>query len=284
MILNRFGKLAYSIIPILRRLSGQPFDSKNGNLVIHCCHHRAGTLWFSRILKSIAKYYHLSFSFADQKYFHQKPAIILDNHSHIDLSALPKSFRGSHIIRDPREMIISGYYYHLWTKEKWANIPIKELGPNIEQYWPLLPVSKIGCLTYKEYLNSLNKEEGIFAEIHRASTTCIRDMVAWNYRHPNFLELRYEDLLQDEEKSFLELFKHYNFSEQAINQSLGIALSYSFKKITGRDIGQVKEKSHIRSGGLGQWKSEFSEAHKKYFKMLHGNDLINLGYEKDLYW
>ena len=32
------------------------------------------------------------------------------------------------MIRDPRDVIVSGYFYHQWTDEPWANEPRPELG------------------------------------------------------------------------------------------------------------------------------------------------------------
>ena len=267
----------------LRSMFGEPFKGDSEHLILHGCHHRVGTLWFKGVLSSIAEYHGLPFILDDQSKLTNRPSIFMQSHSHVDFSLLPENYRGSHIIRDPRDIIISGYHYHLWTSEEWVNKPIKDLSPDIETIWSLLPVKKIRDMTYKQYLNSLSQEEGITAEIKRA-TTYIRKMVEWDYNNKNIFEFRYEDIMNDEQGIFRQLFQHYGFSENAIKKSLRIAETRSFKNVTGRNIGHVRDKSHVRSGKLGQWKNEFTDSHKEYFKELFGEDLIKLGYENDMHW
>jgi hypothetical protein len=284
-------KKIYSNRPLaaLLRRCNNPFASKEFNL-LHCCHHRVGTVWFKRILSSISLRFFIPFyqrNRVDQEIeFPRKPFIYLDTHSLLDVSKMT-DYRGTHIIRDPRDLVVSGYYYHLWTDEEWANLKISELlkaVPMLRDRMALLPLHAMMDVSYREYLNRLPKEEGLLSEIKRASCGPIKVMREWGYNNANFLEIKYEDLLHDEEKSFRKIFSHYGFKPSAIDTATEIALSYSFKRISRRDIGQVEKQSHMRSGKIQQWKDEFGEVHKKLFKELHGNDLIKFGYETDLNW
>jgi hypothetical protein len=204
-------------------------------------------------------------------------------HSRVDLAALP-SYRGAHIIRDPRDLIISGYYYHLWTKEKWAITPIRDIPEDMERIWSLLPVQDIKHLSYQQYLQSLSREEGIIAEMRRAATGDIQEMLDWDYDNENFFEFKYEDIMSDEQGILRQLFLHYGFTDSAVERSMEIAHRFSFEQRTKRKVGEVDGKSHMRSGKLGQWKTEFTEGHKSCFKSLLGEGLIKLGYEGDLTW
>ncbi|NNG00372.1 MAG: hypothetical protein HKM93_13380 [Desulfobacteraceae bacterium] len=258
--------------------------------IIHCCHHRVGTAWFTRIMNAVAMKYYLPFVKRDRidksPLLPGAPFIYLDTHSLLDVSEIT-SFRGTHIIRDPRDIVISGYYYHLWTDEEWANMKFSTLlkeKPMLKSRLASLPLDAIMDMSYKEYLNKLPKEEGLLVEIKRASLGPIQIMTDWDYDNPNFLEIKYEDLLLDQEKTFRKIFFHYGFKSEAIDISTEIALSYSFKKITGRSIGEVGKKSHLRSGKVNQWEEEFSQSHIDLFKELHGSDLIKLGYEVGLDW
>ena len=40
----------------------------------------------------------------------------------------------------------------------------------------------------------------------------------------------------------------------------------------------------FRKGVAGEWKTHFKEAHKRVFKEIAGQLLIDLGYEKDFNW
>lgn len=253
-------------------------------MLIHCSHHKVGTVWFKSVLRAVANEYGLRVTVNDVSRIPRGASIFIDDHGKTDLSCIEQKYRGSHMIRDPRDVVVSGYHYHLWTKERWANTKVASLGPQIETYWPLLPVKDIAHLTYKEYLNSLDKEVGLMTEIARASSTDIQDMVRWDYANPHILNFRYEDIMQDEEGMFRRIFAYYGFNEEAIARSTEIAMTFSFKNQAKRSVGQSQEQSHLRSGKAEQWRQEFSEAHKAYFKKLHGEDLIRLGYEKGLDW
>lgn len=253
---------------LVKRQLRSPFlnpDSKK--LIVHCCYHKVGTAWFIRILSAVARYYGLKFQQCHQSYISRDTDIFLEYGSQVQPSKLPY-FLGSHMIRDPRDIVISAYFYHLWTKEEWANIP----------------QSGLSGKTYKEYLNSFNQEAGLLAEMEGISKEIIESMTQWDYSNPYFFEIRYEDIIRDEETTFYQIFKHYGFHEEAIQICLSIASKFSFKNKSKRKLGQVKGKSHLRSGQPKQWASMFTDTHKKRFKELFGNVLIKLGYEVDNNW
>ena len=258
-----FRKYAYR--PFKRVLD--PFVlQRSVSLIIHCSHHKAGTIWLKRILRDIASQYGLPFHSDQGNELIRQSGIFLDHHSKINVETLPE-YIGSHMIRDPRDIIISRYFYHLWTKEQWANMPDE----------------KLGGMSYKSYLNSLSQAEGIAFEIERVSE-CIEDMVSWNYNNPKMYEIKYEDLIQNSYAIFEALFKHYGFKRQAVERSCLITKKYNFSAMTQRRIGEINNGVHLRSGASGQWRQYFSEFHKSMFKRLYPHALQILGYEKNETW
>lgn len=235
-------------------------------LLVHCCYHKAGTHWFANILRAIAEAYGLTFQLCEQPDLNAQTDIFFQNHSGIDPTLL-RPFRGSHMIRDPRDIIISGYFYHLWTDEKWAHIPKAEYG----------------LQSYQKYLNSLDQDDGLLAEIKRTQPN-VNNMAQWNYENPNIIELKYEEVITDEAKWFYRMFTHYRFNPAAIDKAMQIAESFSFKNVAKRAVGVKKKKSHLRSGKPGEWRELFTEKHKSYFKELNGDALVQLGYEKNNNW
>ncbi len=252
---------------ITRRLT-TPFASlQNRPLIIHCCHHKVGTVWFRNILSGVAREYGLAFQKCSQQQLRPDTAVWLQDHSHVDLSQLP-SYRGTHIIRDPRDMIVSGYFYHLRTKESWVHIPRTEYHN----------------MSYQQYLASLSQEKGITAEIARSAKTVFRDMMSWDYDNPSFLEITYENLITHEKKMFAAIFNHYGFTDDAIEAAVHIAEKYSLKNMVRKASAGPDSPSHIRSGRPGEWKKYFTGEHKKYFKDLLGDMVVTLGYETDNNW
>lgn len=259
-LINKFNrKLQKNITPFK--------NQKSKKLIIHCCHHKVGTSWFTNVLNGIAEEYNLQFQACNQNELKKNTDIFLQDHSALDFSTLPP-YRGSHLIRDPRDVVISGYFYHLWTSEEWVHIP-KE---------------KYGNMSYQQYLKSLDKEQGIIVEMERFFNFPLQDMLAWDYSNPNIIEVKYEDIINNERKVFYEIFKHYEFQEFAINKAISIAEKYSFKQVAKRNIGETKVFSHMRSGKPKEWQTFFSEKHKKYCKKLMGDALIALGYETSYDW
>ena len=261
-----------------------PYKPNQSHLIVHCSHHKVGTAWFSKVLRAVAREFDLAFSSLNQGDSPKTPhprSVLLYQHSQINLEEFPK-LRGSHLIRDPRDIVVSGYHYHLWTKEHWANTPIGLL-PELKVILPIQDIEGINNLTYREYLNFLPREEGMYTEMLRATATVIRRMANWDYKNPDFLELKYEKIMQDEQNTFESLFKHYGFNDKAITKSVNIAMNYSITKIR-KNSKKSEGKSHIRSGASSQWIREFSSSLKEEFKKLNGDVLIKLGYEDNHNW
>lgn len=116
------------------------------------------------------------------------------------------------------------------------------------------------------------------------SQEIITEMAAWDYNNPHFLEIKYEDIIHNESEVFYQIFKHYQFSEPAIQNCLKIAEKFSFKNKSRCKKGEINNKSHLRSGRTGEWLEIFTNRHKERFKELFGDVLIKLGYETNNDW
>jgi len=250
-----------------RLVTEDPFVEGGPELIVHCCHHRSGTVWFTRVLSTVARQYGLHFQLGEQDALKSSTEVFVQDHSQIDRSALPL-YRGSHMIRDPRDMVVSGYHYHLWTEEDWARVPRAEYDGK----------------SFQEALNEVGKKQGMILEMERFCREDLQDMLRWNYDDPAFLELKYEDVIADEASHFDALFKHYGFDKEAVEAGLEIAEYHNFQNVSGRSFGDVEEQSHLRSGRTSQWEDHFDEELKARFKELAGDAAVQLGYEEDNSW
>ena len=190
--------------------------------------------------------------------------IFFQNHSLIDLKSLDKPYRGIHLIRDPRDVIISGCLYHQKAEEPWLHQPRQLLGG----------------LTYQQKINSLETlEEQIFFEMENAGKRTIEEMIAWDYGQPDFIEVKYEDLIEDQDLTlFHQIFSFLGFPGKTLPSLLAIAYQNSLFS------GNLSKSLHIRSGKKEQWKDYFNQKHKERFTALFGDALIQLGYEEDQSW
>jgi hypothetical protein len=252
-------------------------------LIVHCGYHKVGTVWFSRILEAVGRRYRIKVERGERVLRNRVSApsegtgIFIDPHSRVERETLPE-FRGSHMVRDPRDMVISGYFYHVWTTEKWAHVP----GRMDEKEW-CRPEWK--GRTYHDILNSLDQEEGLATEIERASSGVFHRMNAWDYEDERFWEMKYRDVIADEDAAFAAMFTHYGFSPGAVERGVAIARRFSFKNVTKRDVGEKSgTKSHLRSGRPGEWQEYFTEEHRRLFESRNPGLLVKLGYESSTDW
>ena len=249
------------------RWTRNPFANEQTGLLVHCCHHRSGTVWFWRVLSTVTHRYGLRFQKCDQEELEPTTEVFMQDHSQINRSVLP-AYRGSHMIRDPRDMVVSGYHYHLWTEEEWARIPRE----------------KYDGKSFQDALNAVGKKRGLMLEMERFCQSDLQDMLEWDYDDPAFLELKYEEIIADERTHFEKLFRHYGFHTDAIEEGLKVAEHYSFQNVSERDIGDVEEESHLRSGKSSQWEDHFDDELKTHFKKLAGDAVVQLGYEETEEW
>ena len=241
-------------------------------LIIHGAHHKAGTNWFGRIFKKISAQFNWKYEIGNKT--NPLPDadtdIFLHFQSNFDFPLLPP-YVGTHLIRDPRDIIISGYFYHLWCKELWCNMPVAEYNGK----------------SYQDVLKSLNQEDGILFEMtspRGAFRNTASRMLNWNYNNQYILELKYEEILQDMENHFLQIFSHYGFNARESEIAMKVVDQCRFEKMAGRKQGSEKSNSHFRKGIAGDWKNHFTESHKKAFKESYPGLLETLGYEQNDLW
>lgn len=240
-------------------------------LIIHHGHHKSGTLWFRRIIQELCHKFNLLYQY--RKLEQPYGIYFLDKHlPNFDIDTLP-SYVGSHMIRDPRDVIVSAYFYHKWSTEIYTTTPREQFNGQ----------------TYQEHINSISQNEGLHAEIEE-SNYVILDMTNWNYNNPNIYEIKYEDLIYNEQIIFKELFTHYEFSTEQIEQALQITESFSFENITGRKLGQEIKQSelensaahfrHLQNGKPSRWRSFLNKDHLIHLDKVTNNAVAKLGYEK----
>lgn len=242
-------------------------------LRFHSGYHKCLTFYFYNVFKNVAASRSLQL-----QYLHEGSLImpdtdlLLDPHSQIMTRNLLNDvadYRGSHIIRDPRDLLISAYFYHLTTDEAWCAQP----NP--------VNISLPADVSYQQQLHDLDQEAGLLFELDQVAGACIQRMASWNYANPNVLELRFEQILGAERATFQRLFEWYGFDADTAAEAADIADGLTLKN-AGEDSAMSK---HARPGSrIGQWRDFFSPAVTTAFKQKYGTALIRLGYSTDLSW
>lgn len=185
--------------------------------------------------------------------------------------------KGFHVVRDPRDIIVSAYFSHIKTHGI-------DFLPGMEQN--------------REALRTMSKEEGLHC-VMSFLEPLMDDMRKWE-GHPDILELKTENVTTNPEEEFKKIFSflgllppslssHFNHDDERERLTLDIlnhALDKnSFKKLSGgRAAGDENTNSHYRKGTPGDWINHFNDGHVKAFKAKYNDLLIKLGYEHDPNW
>jgi hypothetical protein len=228
------------------------------------------TLYFNDVFKALCQqegleFQNTAFSAADP----ESADIILSHDSCLDLGNIRQTWRSTHMVRDPRDLLISAYFYHLRTKEEWCVEPSAgnhDLPPD---------------MSYQQHLRSLGREQGILYELGHVSGRITELMGRWDYSSPGVLELRYEDVLGNEAFWFKRIFKWYGFSGDMVSKGVEIALRYSQEKLRPGDPGHGHGNRKSRPG---YWREHFTDPIRKAFRNSYGDVLVKLGYESGPDW
>jgi hypothetical protein len=227
-------------------------------------HHKSGTVWLKSIFKAVCNEYSLRFFEGKQADAPQQYDVFFQDHSRFEFDRFESPVRGLHMIRDPRDIILSGCFYHQKAHEQWLHKPREQLRG----------------LTYHQAINRAETlEDKIAFEMEHVGRRTIEEIVGWDYTRSFFWELKYEDLIRDTDLMlFHRAFAFLGFPGSALPGVLAIAYRKSLFS------NQLKASGHIRSGEVGQWKQYFTRQHKERFLELFGDVLIRLGYEDDNDW
>ncbi len=243
-----------------------------------CCaiiatHHKTGTVWMDTIFRRIGKVLGLRFINIKKSVGLSSedlivPSIVFNDHSEFKscgwLLEHP-SARIFHLIRDPRDIVLSAMSYHRTAPERWLHKPKREFDGQ----------------SYQEKLNSLPDDHARYLfEMRNSAQRIIHDMRNWDYGRPNAIECRYEELVGDVDLvKFEQILSHLGFDAGDMNVCRDIIRKNSlFGKVT------EKKRSHIRSGQARQWEEKFNAELAVEFVSRFGDVLIELGYETDNSW
>lgn len=247
--------------------------------LVHCSYHKCLTVYYRRVLTTLYKrtlrfsrgYKHFN-SFIDDFYQESNSYKVASVNNHaLDFHRMGNEFRISRFIRDPRDLIVSGYFYHKRGAEVWSNI----INPS-EGDWKVVN----GCVprnmgkgnSFSSHLQGLSKEDGLIAEIDFRKNH-LNSMKEWPIADPRIKTYRYEDLLGNEPDVFEEIFKFYGVSWLEKKIGLFCADHFSAKRQAGKT-------QHIRNPKASQWKEHFTPSVQDYFERQHGGVLERYGYDR----
>jgi len=176
-------------------------------------------------------------------------------------------FRAFHVIRDPRDIMVSGYFWH---------ISDRSMTPKAANLWDDDRRQRLRA--------AADQESALLLEVDFCA--CYLDSIAeWDYTRPDILELRYEDMVADPTAFVARAFDFIGMPPLPDGGLARLMQDFAFEKLSGgRALGEESRSEKYRKGLPGDWRNHFTPRITEAFKQRHGALLIHLGYEKDLDW
>lgn len=254
-----------------------PRGRGSGPLLVHCSLHKCLTVYFGRVMKAVfgrclpwsGGYRHYN---SDVESFYAglgRSKIASVNNRALDLERLG-DVRLSRFVRDPRDLVVSGYFYHRRGAEPWTRIP----DPTAEDWEFANGVVPERLRTeggsFADLLQSVDEEEGLLLELEFRRRH-FESLEAWPRDHPDILTMRYEDVLGREVESFRRIFRHYGVSAVARGLGALFARRYALR-------GRRPADPHVRDPSSEQWRRHFTPRILAAFGERHPRLIEHLGY------
>lgn len=224
-------------------------------------YHKVLTVFFLNIFKEFARFTGRTITSGQGHDLDYGCDVLRNTHSDFQWDKVAPGAAGLHVIRDPRDLIVSAANYHVRSAEPWLHLP-REI---------------FGGRSYQEAISALpNLEDRLIFEMDHSSGRVIETMLAWDYQRPGFAELHYEELVAPGgDRVFADAVEGLPITR--LEKSALVRL-FRFYSIGGSGSKGLK---HIRNPASGQWRSAFTPRALEHFHNRFPGGLEKLGYSAE---
>ncbi len=172
--------------------------------------------------------------------------------------------KGFVVYRDPRDVLVSLYFSHRYSH-----------GENATEI--TTDRQALADMSFTDGLDFLFTSSSYFKRM-------LYELEKLDTESADLQFVRFEDLVKNPVAEFDGIFRNLGLEvPPALLEK--IHKEINFEKLKKKSNTADSEKpGHYRSGKHGDWKNHFDDKLKERFKKLYGQQLVDLGYEKDLLW
>jgi hypothetical protein len=251
-------------------------------------YHKTGTTLIAHVMEKVAARLGLSIA---TKYgmawsLDITSDIILLPHSLLGF-ALNRPFRSIRLVRDPRDIWVSGYLYHKRCTEGWCINTDFDLTPPIlyprvdfsfqhrPERWKRRYLQRLNGKSYQRNLLEKDQSSGLEFELQGYTGSTLEAMQTWRSQSVSNMDVRLEELQRDYDTGMWAIFRHLGLSDDECSLAVEIARSEDIMRM---DDATLAKMPHVFSRTCSKWREYLSPDQVRQFERQYGDLIACLGY------
>lgn len=252
-------------------------------------YHKSGTSLFAYVMGKVAEAFGLSIAVRFGQVWSIDPQIDIVSFPHSLIGfTFARPYRAIRVVRDPRDIWVSGYLYHRHCEEGWCvnadldpTPPIRY--PRVDfafqhrpERWKRRYLASLDGKSYRQNLLDRDQAAGLTFELEHYTAATLDAMRSWQLTGPAVMTVRLEDLMADYDAGMLAVFRHLGFDEAACARAVQLARS---EDVARMDDATLAARPRIHTRTLSKWRTTLSPAQVAGFEARHGDLVTALGYQ-----
>jgi hypothetical protein len=206
--------------------------------ILVCCYHKSGTHLFRGVLTKICRALGLTLrcELGTIQFLDPAADVTLLCHSLVGFDVSKYQLRGIRVVRDPREIWVSGYFYHRSCSEAWCinknfapqhplgfpQIPYSQLQRS--ELWKLEYLRGLEGRSYQENLLVRREREGLEFEGARYAQWTAEAMSSWRTVE-SIRDVQLEGIMSRFDATMSEIFSYLGFSGSELDTAVQVSRS-----------------------------------------------------------
>ena len=183
-----------------------------------------------------------------------------------------------HIIRDPRDVLLSGMRYH-----RIAPLGNEKFLREKKDEW--------GGKNYQDHMNAMPDDHArLMFEMEHKHDKTVKEMLAWPYDYAGgedrVVDFKYEDLIEDADcKMFRAMLEQFDIAGLDIDRAVQTYWDLSlFGGLAKKDDMTERTALHVSSGKKAQWVTKLPREIAEPYADRYAEALKTLGYAESSDW
>ena len=255
--------------------------SRSRRQILISSYHKTGTTLIAHVMEKVAVRLGLSIA---TKYgmawgLDITSDIILLPHSLLGF-ALNRPFRSIRLVRDPRDIWVSGYLYHKRCTEGWCintdfDLTSPILYPRVDfsfqhrpERWKRRYLQRLNGKSYQRNLVEKDQSSGLEFELQGYTGSTLEAMQAWRSQSVSNMDVRLEELQRDYDTGMWAILRHLGLSDDECSLAVEIARSEDIMRM---DDATIAKMPHVFSRTSSKWGEYLSPDQVRQFERQYGH-------------